>query len=930
MKAQQIEIKNAHQNNLQHIDLQIPHKQFVVVTGLSGSGKSSLAFETLFEEGRRRYVESLSSYVRQFLGKIKKPKADYIRGLPPAIAIEQKKSSSNSRSTVGTVTEIYHYLKMLYARAGTTYSPVTGEIVGRDSVDDIVDFILNQQKGTKILILSKLHLKENRGWHEELNILLQQGFIRLYISGELVKVEDFLTQLENAENEEKLRQQLKEEAYLLVDRIVLKKDDDDQISRIADSVQTAVYEGHGYCEILCNDTLHSFSNTFERDGIVFEEPTPDLFSFNSPYGACPECGGFGEHLGIDENKVIPNKYLSVYDGAVVCWESEKMKEWKHDFLLHAKKYNFPVFTPYHELTIEQQDLLWEGAPGLNGIDAFFAFLESNSYKIHYRILQSRFKGRTTCKKCRGTRLRKEANFVKIDGKSLGELVMMPIGELHQFFKDYSAKEGENKVASRLLYELNHRLQMLIDVGLSYLTLNRTSRSLSGGELQRIQLIYSIGSNLTGSLYILDEPSIGLHPRDTSQLIKILKSLKDIGNTVLVVEHDEDIIRSADQIIDLGPMAGRHGGKVVFQGNFNEANGKSESLTVQYLNHHLKIPLPRQRRKIQSSIEIKGAQKHNLKNIDVSIPLHSICVITGVSGSGKSSLVRDVIYESLKNVPDGMPVNPVNCASITGDLKEFSNIEFISQDSIDRSRRSNAATYLKVFDHIRDIFASLPQSKMNGYSPSYFSFNVEGGRCETCKGDGKIIIEMQFVADMHLICEDCKGKRYKDEILDVRYKGKNIDEVLSMTIDEAIAFFSDQQAIVNGLKPLQQVGLDYLQLGQATSTLSGGEAQRLKLASYLAKSSSYKNPTLFIFDEPTTGLHFHDINKLLDAFNALIEKGHSLLVIEHNLEVIKSADYVIDLGPGGGHFGGDVVCSGTPEEIAKCSGSETGKYLKSKV
>ncbi len=924
-------LKNGHQNNLKNIDLAIPHGKLVVVTGVSGSGKSSLAFETLYEEGRRRYVESLSAYIRQFLGKIRKPLIDYIKGLPPAIAIEQKRSTSNSRSTVGTVTEMFHYLKLLYARLGKTYSPVSGKEVKRQRVDDIVDFLVKQKKDSQIRILAELKLKEDRLWPEELGILLQKGFSRIVISSEDYDIEDILSSLEEKTIKPDLLDALESNAFILIDRLILDISDKDINLRVSDSVQTALHEGHGRCLVQLNGSeKYSFSNQFEADGIIFEEPTPDLFSYNSPYGACDECGGFGEILGIDENKVILNKQLSLYDGAVICWEGEKMSKWKKDFIRSADKVNFPIFKPYQELTEKEKDLLWDGFDETEGIYDFFNYLESNTYKVHYRIFLSRFKGRTRCKSCKGTRLRKEATYVKIGGKHIGELLQLPVSDLKEFFDQFSKENLKNPIAERLLHEINLRLNMMVNVGLGYLSLNRTSRSLSGGETQRIQLIYSLGSNLTGSLYILDEPSIGLHPKDTAQLIQVLIGLRDLGNTVVVVEHDEDIIRAADEIIDLGPHAGRFGGNIIFQGNHEKIKKEGSGITAQYLNGELKIPIRKKITDFEHFIEITGASQYNLKNIDVKIPLQAISVVTGVSGSGKTTLVKEVLFESLKNIGESLKPDAVNCKEISGRFDKIRNIEFVSQDSIDRSRRSNAITYLKIFDHIRELMSSQQLSKINGYTPAYFSFNVDGGRCEECKGDGKIVVEMQFVADMNLICEECKGKRYKDDILDVMYNGKNISDILNMTISEGMEFFADQKAIISGLEPLVQVGLDYLQLGQPTSTLSGGEAQRLKLASFLAKGLKKADPSLFIFDEPTTGLHWHDINKLLNSFNALLDIGHTILIIEHNLEIIKNADYLIDLGKEGGEEGGYLVYQGPPEKLIGNKDSYTAKYLKSKL
>jgi excinuclease ABC subunit A len=929
--------RNIHQNNLKNIDLVIPHNKLVVITGVSGSGKSSLAFETLYEEGRRRYVESLSAYVRQFLGKIKKPLVDYIKGLPPAIAIEQRQSSSNSRSTVGTVTEIYHYFKLLYARLGKTYSPVSGKEVKRHQVDDVVDFVKNQPEGTRLYIMSPVFRLKDRTWQDELEIILQKGFPRILIHDKIEKVEELLLPFiqPGSEKEKKIIEKgLEDEAYLLVDRIVVK---DISITRIADSVQTAFYEGNGRCviEVLddeneCAARRVPFSNTFDEDGITFEEPHPDLFSFNSPHGACPACNGFGELLGIDEDKVIPDKNLSLYDGAVLCWEGAKMSEWKREFILKAAKYDFPTFRSYNELSTAERNLLWDGNDEIEGIMDFFEFLESNTYKLHYRVFLSRFKGRTFCRTCQGTRLRKEASYVKIDGKGIGDLLNIPISDLHAFCLDFTERHKENPVARKLMLEINIRLKMMVDVGLGYLTLNRNSRTLSGGETQRIQLIYSIGSPLTGSLYILDEPSIGLHPKDTFELIKILQNLKSLGNSVVVVEHDEDIIRSADQIIDLGPFAGTEGGELVFQGTIEEIMEDPYSLTAKYLKDPHLVPMPESRRQGSGFIEISGARKFNLNNISIKFPANALTVVTGVSGSGKTTLVKEVIYESFKNETSPYHPEAVNCAEIKGAIQKICYAEFIGQDSIDRSRRSNPVTYLKIFDSIRELYASLQISKIRGYTPAFFSFNVEGGRCDECKGDGKILVEMQFVADMHLVCDSCGGKRYKSEILEATYNDKNIDDILNMTAREAMNFFKEHKNIITGLEPLIEVGLDYLKLGQPTSTLSGGEAQRLKLASFLTKGHRSTEPMLYIFDEPTTGLHWNDIHNLLNAMNALIEIGHTIMVIEHNLEVIKNADYIIDLGPGGGEHGGNIVFQGTPEEMTECESSFTAAYLKTKM
>ena len=930
-------IKNVYQNNLKHLDLVIPHYKLIVVTGVSGSGKSSLVFETLYEEGRRRYVESLSSYVRQFLGKMKKPLVDYIKGLPPAIAIEQKKSAGNSRSTVGTVTEIYHYLKLFYARLGKTYSPVSGEEVKKQSVDDVTDFILSFNGHSKVIIYAPLLKGEKRKWAEELNLLLQKGFTRLYINREIIKIEDILEKILNLKEKQAdaVMNCPDEGCSILIDRLVMDATDSGLDNRIADSVQTAYFESKGKCLVDVEKEngefqQYYFSNIFEADGILFEEPSVDLFSFNNPHGACPACHGFGDLLGIDDDKVVPDKTLSLYDGAVICWESEKMQEWKKDFIKKSAAFDFPIFKPYFQLSPAELKLLWDGNNAVEGINDFFDYLESNNYKVHYRIFMSRFRGKTTCRKCNGTRLRQETEYIRIENKSMGDLVDLPIEKLKVFFDELSVIYAENKIARRLLHEIRTRLQMMVDIGLGYLTLNRNSRTLSGGELQRIQIIYSIGSNLTGALYILDEPSIGLHPKDTMQLLKILEDLKELGNSVVVVEHDEDIIRAADEIIDLGPLAGFEGGELIYQGTIAGAEDDSPSITIQYLKGKMQIPVPENRRPMKYFIDIKGAARHNLKNIDVRIPLGCLTVVTGVSGSGKSTLVRDVIYESFKNEISPYTPEARYCRAIEGDYKRILRAEFIGQDSIDKSRRSNPVTYVKVYDYIRELMSSQPLAKINGYPPAFFSFNVEGGRCEECKGDGSITVEMQFVADMHLQCESCKGRRFKEEILEVTFKDKNIDQVLQLTVKEAMTFFADHKSIISGLQPLMTVGLDYLKLGQPTSTLSGGESQRLKLASFLSKGSKYEDPVMFIFDEPTTGLHWNDIRNLLNAFDALLKVGHTILVIEHNLEVIKTADYLIDLGREGGERGGEVLFQGRPEDLVAVKASYTAAFLEKKL
>ncbi len=922
-------IKGARVNNLKNISLAIPRNKFVVITGLSGSGKSSLAFDTLYADGQRRYVESLSAYARQFLGRMSKPDVDYIRGISPAIAIEQKVNTLNPRSTVGTSTEIYEYVKLLFARIGTTFSPVSGEKVRRDTVTDVVDFILSLPEQTKVSIYAPVALNQGNGdLKSKCNVLLQQGFTRILIDNEIFRIEDALA----------MERKPFSSLSVLIDRIIVKHDDQDLAGRLADSVQTAYFESHGYCNVeSINGSVskRSFSNKFEADGMVFEEPSVNLFSFNNPYGACKTCEGFGSIIGIDEDLVVPNKNLSVYEEAIACWRGEKMSEWKNELVMNAYKFDFPVHKPFHELTEEQKALLWSGNSYFHGLRDFFAFIETQNYKVQYRVMMSRYRGKTVCPDCRGTRLRKDAAYVKINGKSVLDLVLMPVTGLTTFFSDLPLGEQAKTISNRLLIEINNRLNVLNDVGLGYLTLNRLSSTLSGGESQRINLSTALGSSLVGSMYILDEPSIGLHPRDTQRLIKVLMKLRDLGNTVIVVEHDEEIIRAADEIIDIGPLAGRQGGEVVFQGNFKALLKDKKSLTGRYLSHDLNIDVPLKRRKWKESILVRGARENNLKNIDVRIPLHLITAITGVSGSGKTSLVKRVLYPSLKKIYGGYGEKSGKFDRLDGDIGSVGAAEFVDQNPIGRSSRSNPATYIKAFDDIRNLYADLPLAKSRGYKPGYFSFNIEGGRCEECEGEGVVKIEMQFMADIYLTCESCKGKRFRDEVLDVKHREKNIVDILNMTVDEAIDFFaqdnkhSGEKRIASRLKSLQDVGLGYLHLGQSSSTLSGGEAQRIKLAFFLSKGISEK-PTLFVFDEPTTGLHFHDIHKLLTSFESLIQNGHSVLVIEHNQEVIKFADWVIDLGKEGGEQGGYVVFEGTPEGLGACKGSYTGEYLKHKI
>lgn len=914
-------IKGARVNNLKNIDLELPRNKFVVITGLSGSGKSSLAFDTLYAEGQRRYVESLSSYARQFLGRMSKPECDFIKGIPPAIAIEQKVNSRNPRSTVGTSTEIYEYLRLLYARIGKTFSPISGKEVKKQGVKDIVSCMLSYPEGTKFTILTQVLVHKDRTLAQQLEIDMKQGFNRVEVNSEIVRIDSY-TPNDN------------DEVYLLIDRMKV-GDDKDTISRLTDSAETAMYEGNGSCTLRFylpngDSQTHEFSNKFEADGIEFEEPSDQMFSFNSPIGACPECEGFGKVIGIDEHLVIPDQSLSIYDNAVFCWRGEKMSAWKDKLIANAEHFGFPIFTPYFELTKEQKRVLWEGNQFFDGINDFFKMLKDNQYKKQYRIMLARYRGKTTCPMCHGTRLKPEANNVKVGGSSITNLVDMPITLLKDFFDQLELSEYELSVAKRILTEITSRIHFLLDVGLGYLTLNRLSNSLSGGESQRINLATSLGSSLVGSLYILDEPSIGLHSRDTDRLINVLKQLKELGNTVVVVEHDEDIIRKADYIIDIGPEAGRLGGEVVYQGDMNDLQPNSKSHTVQYLLGEDKISVPKLRRKWNNYIEIKGARANNLKNIDAKFPLNIMTVVTGVSGSGKSTLVKDIFYQALNREFDITGETPGEFSSIKGDIKQIKFVEFVDQNPIGRSSRSNPATYIKAYDEIRKLWANQPLSKQMLYKPGFFSFNSEGGRCEECKGDGTITVEMQFMADLVLECESCHGKRFKEEALEVKFHDKSIYDVLQMTVDDAIDFFAEygENKIVKKLKSLQDVGLGYIRLGQPSSTLSGGENQRVKLALYLSQEKA--NPTLFIFDEPTTGLHFHDIKVLLKAFDALIQRGHSIIIIEHNMDVIKCADYIIDLGPEGGDKGGYIVATGTPEEIANCQESYTGKFLKEKL
>lgn len=921
-------IKGARVNNLKNIDVEIPRDKLVVITGLSGSGKSSLAFDTLYAEGQRRYVESLSAYARQFLGRMSKPECDYIKGIPPAIAIEQKVNTRNPRSTVGTSTEIYEYLRLLYARIGKTISPVSGLEVKKHQVSDIIKNILAYPEGTRFAVYAPVILPEGRGMQEQLEILQKEGYTRLAINDTIYRIQEVMT-------DEALL--ASPHVELLIDRLTVSGEKILK-SRLADSAETAFFEGHGACIIRIytpeGTVVEEFSKKFEADGITFTEPTDMMFSFNNPLGACPTCEGFGKVLGIDENLVVPDKSLSVFEGAVVCWKGDVMGEWLKDFVKKSVMlYDFPIHRPYYDLTQKEKDLLWHGGKGLHGIDDFFKFVEENLYKIQYRVMQARYRGKTICPTCKGSRLRPEALYVKVGDKDIAELVALPITEAKTFFDNLQLDETDAAVSKRLLTEIMNRLQFLLDVGLGYLTLDRLSASLSGGESQRINLATSLGSSLVGSLYILDEPSIGLHSRDTELLIKVLRQLQELGNTVVVVEHDEEIIRAADYIIDIGPKAGRLGGEVVYQGDVNELKMSSNSHTVHYLTGEDKIEVPAFRRLWNNYIEVKGARKNNLKGIDVKFPLNIMTVVTGVSGSGKSSLVRDIFYEGVKHYLDEAARLMVDCSGLNGDMQLIKGIEFVDQNSIGKSSRSNPVTYIGAYDEIRKLFGDQPLAKQMGYTAAYFSFNKEGGRCEECKGEGKITVEMQFMADITLECENCHGKRFKQDVLDVEYHGASIYDMLEMTVNQAIEFFeqytgSQEKKIIKRLKPLQDVGLGYIKLGQTSSTLSGGENQRVKLAYYLGQEK--QQPTLFVFDEPTTGLHFHDIKTLLKAFNALIEKGHTVVIIEHNMDVIKCGDYLIDLGPEGGSAGGNLVCVGTPEEVAMCPESYTGRYLKEKL
>ena len=916
-------IKGAKLHNLKNINAVIPRNKLVVITGLSGSGKSSLAFDTLYAEGQRRYVESLSSYARQFLGRLDKPKVDYIKGIAPAIAIEQKVNSTNPRSTVGTSTEIYDYLKLLFARIGKTYSPVSGNEVKKDTVTDVVKYILAFAKREKLLLLAPIHLEKGRKIESKLQALLQQGYARIQVKGEVKRLDEV------AEIGSKLKAK---DILLVVDRIITNPEDEDFVNRLSDAIQTAFFEGKGtlFIEKMEDGSRRQFSNKFELDGMSFLEPNIHLFSFNNPYGACPTCEGYGDVIGIDEDLVVPNTALSVYENAIFPWRGDSMSHYRDQLVNRAYKFDFPIHKPWFELTPEQQQLVWEGNTHFDGLNKFFKFLESKAYKIQNRVMLSRYRGKTKCNTCKGKRLRPEATYVKIGGKNIVDLVELPLNEVEDFFNGLTLNEYDTTVAKRLLTEIKSRLQFLQKVGLNYLTLNRKSNTLSGGESQRINLATSLGSSLVGSMYILDEPSIGLHPRDTEKLIEVLKSLRDLGNTVIVVEHDEDIMKQADFIIDIGPEAGTFGGDVVAVGDYDDIL-KSESLTARYLNGTLEIEVPKKRKTSKYYAEVIGARENNLKNVDVRFPLGVFTAVTGVSGSGKSTLVRKILYPAMLKAIGGYGEKAGQFTKLTGNYDNIKTIEYVDQNPIGRSSRSNPVTYIKAYDDIRKLFESQKLSKIRNYKAKHFSFNVDGGRCETCKGEGEVTIEMQFMADVHLVCETCKGKRFKKEVLEITFNGKNIDDILTMTIDDAVSFFTEhnEAKITRKLKPLQDVGLGYVTLGQSSSTLSGGEAQRIKLASFLVKGTT-KDKTLFIFDEPTTGLHFHDIKKLLASFEALIEKGHSIIVVEHNMDLVKCADYVIDMGPEGGKNGGKLVAAGTPEEVAKNKKSFTGTYLKEKL
>ncbi len=914
-------IKGARMHNLKNVDVSIPRNKLVVVTGVSGSGKSSLTMDTLFAEGQRRYAESLSSYARQFLMRMDKPDVDYIRGICPAIAIEQKVTTRTPRSTVGSMTEIYDYLRLLFARAGKTYSPVSGREVKKDTVTDVVEFVKELPVGAKVQFIVPLVLRYKRTLEEELNILMQKGFSRIYVpklDEKPIRIEDVLAGIVSTG---------KNTVNLLIDRIVVKENfDEDDLHRLADSIQTAFYESEGECHVEVNGKeIHTFNNRFEADGMLFDEPTPNMFSFNNPYGACPKCEGYGQVLGIDDALVIPDRSLSVYEAAVACWRGEKMSEWQQDFMRRASKYDFPIHKPIIDLSEKETELLWNGNKDVSGINDFFAMVEQNLYKVQYRVMQARYRGRTACPDCKGARLRKEALYVKVAGATIADLMFRPTDQLYDWLQNLKLNAHDATIAKRILIEVNQRMKTLLDVGLGYLTLSRLANTLSGGESQRIQLTKFLGSNLTDSLYILDEPSIGLHSRDTERLINVLKSLRDLGNTVVVVEHDDMMMREADYIIDMGPLASHLGGEVVAAGTYKELIAHKDSLTGKYLSGELRIVPPAIRRKPIGWLHLQGCTQHNLKNIDVDVPLNVLCVVTGVSGSGKTTLIKQTLYPALlKHFGEGSD-RPGAFKSLTGDLNNFSQVEQVDQNPIGKSSRSNPVTYIKAYDEIRKLYAKQPLSKMRGFEEKHFSFNTDGGRCDTCKGEGEVVVEMQFLADVHLLCESCKGKRFKDEVLEVTYQTKSVYDVLEMSVDQAIAFFAAEKKLASALQPLSDVGLGYIKLGQSSDTLSGGEAQRVKLASFLGRGRA-KEKVLFIFDEPTTGLHMHDIKKLLQSFDALIEQGHSIIVVEHNTDVIKCADYVLDIGPEGGIGGGNLLYAGPPEGLKKVKESYTGKYL----
>lgn len=927
-------IKRARVNNLKNLSVAIPRNKLVVITGLSGSGKSSLAFDTLFAEGQRMYVESLSSYARQFLGRMEKPDVDYIKGASPAIAIEQKVNTRNPRSTVGTTTEIYDYLKLLFARIGKTYSPVSGKEVKRDTVTDVINSINKWPSGTRVMIAAPLRIAKGRKLNEELNLLLSKGFARILVNGEVKFIEELLNPAPEPGKKKAKSVKIEGDIEILIDRASVNAEDEDTTFRLSDSVQTAFFEGEGDCFVYVETEgkmqRDAFSDRFELDGITFTEPSVNFFSFNNPYGACQTCEGFGKVLGIDEDLVIPDKSLSIYEGAIAPWRSEAMSEWAKPLLKNGIKFDFPIHRPYNELTREQQDLVWNGNEYFDGIHDFFKYLESKTHKIQYRVMLSRYRGRTNCPDCRGTRLRKDAQYVKIANTSITDIVLMPIEEALDFFNKLKLNAYDQKISDRILTEIKSRLGYMTRVGLGYLTLNRITSTLSGGEYQRIKLATSLGSALVGSMYVLDEPSIGLHPKDTSRMVEVLLSLRDLGNTVIVVEHEEEIMRAADQIIDIGPDAGSHGGQLIFQGTLNEINGKVTSHTTDYLSGRETIAIPSQRRKWVDSVTVVGARENNLKNLTVKFPLGVLTVVTGVSGSGKSTLIKKILYPAIGRLNGSVAEAPGRYDKLDGDVSRITQVEFVDQNPIGKSSRSNPISYVKAYDVIRQLFADQPLSKQRGYKPSHFSFNVEGGRCETCQGEGEIKVEMQFMADIYLRCESCNGKRFKQEILEVELNGKNIADILDLTVEDALEFFKDKKPILDKITPLNDVGLGYVKLGQSSNSLSGGEAQRVKLASFLAKNAA-QGHILFIFDEPTTGLHFHDIAKLLKAINALVNEGHTVIVIEHNLEIIKCADWIIDLGPEGGEKkGGNLIFTGTPEEMVKKAKGYTAEFLKTKL